>query len=77
MTVITLLAFFRVSEEKKLYLPTDESTELYLLAFLRVCKFYPESAFKRVSILFNFHVSTNKNIIMHYTSIMLELKIIN
>lgn len=76
MTVITFFACFYVLEEKKLYLPTDESTELYLLAFLRVCKFYPESAFRRVSI-FNFHVSTNKNITMHYTSIMLELKIIN
>ncbi|XP_060847013.1 alpha-tocopherol transfer protein-like [Rhopalosiphum padi] len=41
-----------IREEKKLYLPTDESTELYLLAFLRVCKFYPESAFKRVKFLY-------------------------
>lgn len=41
-----------IDEEKNLYLPTDETTELYLLAFLRVCKFYPESAFKRVKSLY-------------------------
>ncbi|XP_050530926.1 alpha-tocopherol transfer protein-like [Daktulosphaira vitifoliae] len=41
-----------IKEEKNLYLPTDESTELYLLAFLRTCKYYPESAFKRIKNLY-------------------------
>ncbi|XP_050439321.1 alpha-tocopherol transfer protein-like [Adelges cooleyi] len=41
-----------IEEEKNLHLPTDESTENLLLAFLRVCKFYPESAFKRVKNLY-------------------------
>ncbi|VVC38573.1 Cellular retinaldehyde binding/alpha-tocopherol transport,CRAL/TRIO, N-terminal domain,CRAL-TRIO lipid [Cinara cedri] len=41
-----------IQEEKNLYLPTDASTELYLLAYLRVCKFYPDSAFKRVKSLY-------------------------
>lgn len=41
-----------IREEKNLYLPTDSSTELYLLSYLRVCKFYPDSAIKRVKNLY-------------------------
>lgn len=50
--------FFHFSEEKNLYLPTDDTTELYLLAFLRTCKFYPESAFKRVGIMLYISIVT-------------------
>jgi len=73
MSVIIYL-FFCFPEEKKLYLPTDETTELYLLAFLRVCKFYPDSAFKRVSIiLFRFHISTYlRYVIQKYHHVLYE-----
>ncbi len=37
-----------ISDDEDLYLPLDDDVDSYLLAYLRVCKFYVESAFKRV-----------------------------
>lgn len=46
--------FHLFSDEDNLYIPLDD--EVYLMAFLRSCKYYPDSAFTRVNIItFCFH----------------------
>ncbi|KAI5704669.1 hypothetical protein M8J75_007744 [Diaphorina citri] len=41
-----------IRQEENFYIPLDD--EIYLMAFLRSCKFYPDSAFGRMRSLFKF-----------------------
>ncbi|XKL68215.1 hypothetical protein PGB90_003706 [Kerria lacca] len=41
-----------ISKEKDLYIPFNDETEKYMLAYLRSCKFHVNSAFKKMTCLY-------------------------